>query len=30
MEAADEFDHAVVNDDLEGAVSEVLRILETA
>ena len=30
MEAADEFDHVVVNDDLEEAVSEVLRILETA
>jgi guanylate kinase len=28
MEAADEFDHRVVNDDLEEAVSEVLRILD--
>jgi guanylate kinase len=28
MEAAREFDHQVVNDDLEEAVSEVLRILD--
>jgi guanylate kinase len=28
MEAAGEFDHRVVNDDLEEAVSEVLRILD--
>ena len=28
MEAAEEFDHRVVNDDLEEAVSEVLRILD--
>jgi guanylate kinase len=28
LEAADEFDHRVVNDDLEEAVSEVLRILD--
>lgn len=30
MEAAGEFDHRVVNDDLEEAVSEVLRILDGA
>jgi guanylate kinase len=29
MQAAGEFDHRVINDDLEQAVSDVLRILES-